>query len=115
VHGAVTKNISEKKILLPSALVELLTHNCDLLLSDLDKRITLCSSLQSLVVCDIAVCQCFIYDYVLLLIEIVLKFYSSSLKELENNQGANEEIVPLDNEDKETIHYVSGSVVRAFY
>jgi hypothetical protein len=115
VHSAITENVGEKKILLPSALVELLTANCEKLLTDLDKRKDLCKLLQGILKCESKLCHLFTADYVMLLVKRILIFLSSCLRVRDNPVQNVERNVTLDHEDLETIHYISGSVVRAYY
>lgn len=116
VHGVITSDLGEYKILLPSALVGVLMKNCDNLLSDPELRKNLGALLQACTECNISVCHCFVADYVLILVTKILKYYASCLKSAVVN-SLQDGVVPvvLDGEDLETIHYISGSVVRGFY
>lgn len=108
-----TKDIGENKILMPSALVNILMKNCDSLLSDLSQRKKLCDLLQMCMVCDKVIANMFIGDYILMLVMKIFKYFSACLKS--ENTISEIALPELDNEDKEAIHYISGATVRSFY
>ncbi|XP_034255468.1 uncharacterized protein LOC117653723 [Thrips palmi] len=113
IHEEATKDVGECKVLLPSALISVLMKNCDRQLSDRCHRKKLCDLLQMCIACSTSVANIFIADYILMLVTKMFKYYSSCLKKDVTDQRV--EVVELDNEDKETIHFISGAVVRAFY
>ncbi|KAJ1531350.1 hypothetical protein ONE63_000034 [Megalurothrips usitatus] len=114
VHEEVTKSIGDSKILLPSAMVDILIGNVEQLLCDLQQRSQLLKLLQACVQCDGSAAHCFVADYALALVKHVIKFFSDSLKNSSTSTSVGKDI-EFDIEDKEAIHYISGSVVRAFY
>ena len=119
IHESVTEDIGEHKILMPSVLMNSLIKNNENFLSDVEQRKRLCGLLNICVVVDESVVRrdallnLFVSDYTSMLVIEIFKYYSRCLRS--NVQQSVDKPVELDQEDKETIHFVGGFVVRSFY
>lgn len=117
IHFAVTKSLENSKLLMPSALVNILLQNADELLSDVPLRTDLCALIEVCIpgeICEKSLIDIFIADYAFGLVKSILKYYADSLKEGCQSEPERED-VELTDEDKEVVHYVGGAVLRAFH
>lgn len=113
IHEAITTDLGEQRILLPSVLLGTLVKNNEEILVNIELRKQLCELLEVCVVSNNNLLHCFVADFTSLQVTKIFKYYSSCLKD-----GVQRNVVvpiELDTEDFETIHYVSGSTVRSFY
>jgi len=117
IHCAITKGLGNSRFLLPSSLTTILQKNVENLLSDVNERRHLSDLFKVFAdFSDEEMVQFLLADYVLFLVTYIIQFVSLCVRK----SIPAPLVIPTgmeisDNDYLETIYYVAGAKVRAFY